>query len=218
VSRGLSDEENEFYKEKLSFKAQWDILAFDAVNVIVNNQSKDSLFTLAKLKSYLSGEDTSTQVVLDGKNATSTVRLLRDSLLHGQPFGKNVFAGSDSRGVVNYVAENPGAIGFVGSSWVGDFDDPEQVAYKQKIRFALVECRVCDKGVYAKPSQATIAEGQYPLVRPLYFILKENTNGLGTGFVNYMSLERGQLVFRRSYLVPAKMDFGIRKTMIENEK
>ena len=74
------------------------------------------------------------------------------------------------------------------------------------------------KDVYAKPSQATIAAGQYPLVRPLYFILKENTNGLGTGFVNYMSLERGQLVFRRSYLVPAKIDFGIRKTMIENEK
>ena len=67
VSRGLTDEENEFYKEKLSFKVQWDILAFDAVNVIVNIQSNDSLFTLAKLRSYLSGEDSSRYVVLDGK-------------------------------------------------------------------------------------------------------------------------------------------------------
>jgi phosphate transport system substrate-binding protein len=52
----------------------------------------------------------------------------------------------------------------------------------------------------------------------LYFILKENANGLGTGFVNYMSLERGQLVFRRSYLVPAKIDFTVRKSMMESNK
>src|SRR5205809_5452288 len=31
VSRGLTDEESEFYKQKLSFKLQWDILAYDAV-------------------------------------------------------------------------------------------------------------------------------------------------------------------------------------------
>jgi phosphate transport system substrate-binding protein len=139
-------------------------------------------------------------------------------LLRGKQFGKNVFATADSKEVVNYIAQNSNAIGFVGSSWVGDFDDPEQVAYTDKIRFALIECRICDKGVYAKPSQATIAQGEYPLVRPLYFILKENANGLGTGFVNYMSLERGQLVFRRSYLVPAKIDFTVRKSMMESNK
>jgi len=218
VSRGLSDEESEYYKAKLSFKPQWDILAFDAVDVIVNIRSKDSVYTLGKLKSYLNGDDTGKLVVVDGRSQTSKVRLLRDSLLNGKQFGKNVFATADSKEVVNYIAQNSNAIGFVGSSWVGDFDDPEQVAYKDKIRFALIECRICDKGVYAKPSQATIAQGEYPLVRPLYFILKENANGLGTGFVNYMSLERGQLVFRRSYLVPAKIDFTVRKSMMESNK
>jgi len=38
-------------------------------------------------------------------------------------------------------------------------------------------------------------------------VLKENYTGLGTGFTNFLSLERGQLVFRRSYLVPAKNIF-----------
>jgi len=218
VSRGLTDDENEYYKQKLSFKPQWDILAYDAVDVIVNIQSKDSVFTLEKLKNYLSGNDTGKMIVLDGRTQTSTVRLLRDSLLKGRPFGKNVFATADSKQVVNYIAQNTNAIGFVGSGWVGDLDDPEQVAYKDKIRFALVECRICEAGTYAKPSQSTIAQGQYPLVRPLYFILKENANGLGTGFVNYMSLERGQLVFRRSYLVPAKIDFTVRKSMMESNK
>jgi len=218
VSRGLTNEESDYYKDVLSFKPQWDILAYDAVDVIVNIRSNDSVFTLEKIKSYLNGDDTGKLVVLDGRSQTSTVRLLKDSLLHGKQFGKNVFASADSKEVVNYIAKNSGAIGFVGSGWVGDFDDPEQVAYKDKIRFALVECRICEKGTYAKPSQATIAEGQYPLVRPLYFILKENANGLGTGFVNYLSLERGQLVFRRSYLVPAKIDFTVRKSMMESNK
>ncbi len=218
VSRGLTDEEKDYYKQKLSFKPQWDILAYDAVAVIVNIHSKDSVFTLNKLKSFLSGADTSKLVAVDGKNETSTVRLLKDSLLKGAQFGKNVMAAANSKGLINYVAANINAIGFVGTSWVGDEDDTAQQRYKNFIRLALIECKTCGKGVFAKPSQATIAAGEYPLVRPLFFILKENTNGLGTGFVNYLSLERGQLVFRRSYLVPAKMDFSIRKSMMESNK
>ena len=218
VSRGLSDDENNYYKQKLSFKPTWDIIAYDAVDVIVNINAKDSIFTLQKLKSYLSGADTGKTIVLDGKNATSTVRLLKDSLLKGKNFGRNVFAAGSSKGVVDFISSNPDAIGFVGSSWVGDLDDPEQLNYEKKIRFALVECKICDKDVYAKPSQATITTGQYALYRPLYYILKENAVGLGTGFVNYLTLERGQLVFRRSYLVPAKMDFNYRNSFMETNK
>lgn len=216
VSRGLNTEESEFYKQQLSFKPQWDILAYDAVAVMVNIHSKDSVFTLAKLKRYLDGSDTSKLIAVDGKNATSTVRLLKDSILRGGNFGKNVMAATDTRQVIDYVSANEDAIGFVGSAWVSDETDPEQQRYKKFIRLALIECKNCEKGVYARPSPATITAGEYPLVRPLFFILKENTNGLGTGFVNYLSLERGQLVFRRSYLVPAKMDFTIRKSMMES--
>ncbi len=218
VSRGLTDDESNYYKQKLSFKPRWDVLAYDAIDVIVNINSKDSIFTLEKLKSYLTGADTSKIIVLDGKNATSTVRLLKESLLNGKNFGKNVFAAGSSKGVVDYISNNANAIGFVGSSWVGDLDDPEQLGYEKKMRFALVECTKCEKGVFAKPSQATITTGDYPLYRPLYYILKENSSGLGTGFVNYLVLERGQLVFRRSYLVPAQMNFSVRSSQMETNK
>src|SRR5436190_7343922 len=106
VSRGLTNEESDYYKDLLSFKPQWDILAYDAVDMIVNIQSKDSVFTLAKIKSYLNGDDTGKLVVLDGHSQTSTVRLLKDSLLRGKQFGKNVFASADSKEVVNYIAKN----------------------------------------------------------------------------------------------------------------
>jgi phosphate transport system substrate-binding protein len=125
-------------------------------------------------------------------------------------------AANGSKAVVDYISRNENAIGFVGSSWVTNDQDPEQKAYQNKIRLALIECKKnCDSGSFAKPSQATITYDQYPLVRPLYYVLKENWNGLGTGFSNFLNLERGQLVFRRSYLVPAKMYFGIRTGNIQ---
>jgi phosphate transport system substrate-binding protein len=218
VSRGLTDEENEYYKQKLSFKVQWDIVAYDAVAVIVNIHSKDSLFTIDKLKSYLNGKDTSKPVAVDGRNETSTVRLLKDSLLKGGQFGKNVMAAANSKELINYVASNINAIGFVGTSWVGDEDDTAQQHYKNIIRTSLIECKNCDAGTFARPSQATITAGEYPLVRPLFYVLKENFLGLGTGFATFLSLEQGQLIFRRSYLVPGKMNFTVRKTMMESNK
>ena len=155
-------------------------------------------------------------MVVDGNNATSTVRYLLDSVLRGKNFSSRVMAANGSKAVVDYVSKNENAVGFVGSSWVTNEQDPEQLAYRDKIRFALLECkRNCDSGSFAKPSQATITYAQYPLVRPLYYVLKENSNGLGTGFTNYLNLERGQLVFRRSFLVPGKMYFGIRKSNVE---
>ena len=216
VARGLTREESSYYESKLSFEPQFGILAFDAVSTIVSINAKDSVFTLEQLKNMLSGKDTSKNVVVDGKNATSTVRFLLDSVLRDTGFGANVMAAQGSKAVLDYISKNDNAVGFVGSSWVGNDQDPEQLAYKSKIRLALVECKICDKGTFAKPTQATISYSQYPLVRPLYFILKENANGLGSGFTNYLNLERGQLVFRRSYLVPAKMYFGVRTSQIKD--
>ena len=216
VAKGLTREESAYFDSKISFKPQFGVLAYDAVSVIVNINAVDSIFTLQQIRDKLSGKDTSAYVVLDGKNATSTVRFLIDSLLKGNLPGKNVMAANGSRAVVDYVSKNEHAIGFVGSSWVTNEQDPEQEAYQKKIRFALVECKYnCDSGSFAKPSQATITYAQYPLVRPLYYILKENSNGLGSGFTNFLNLERGQLVFRRSYLVPATMYFGVRTGSIQ---
>jgi len=215
IARGLTDQEDSFYNKKLSYHARFDKLAYDAVDVIVNIHEKDSIFTLKQLKNYLTGHDTSKVIVMDGKNATSTVRFLMDSVLKGENFGKNVMAANGSKEVVDYISRNENAIGFVGSSWVGNDQDPEQEAYQNKIRMALLECKSCGNDIFAKPSQATISYGQYPLVRPLYYVLKENMVGLGSGFVNFLSYERGQLIFKRAYLFPAKMSFGIRKSDIQ---
>jgi phosphate transport system substrate-binding protein len=217
VARGLTENEATAYQKNLSFKPLYGILAYDAIAVIIHRDRKDSLFTLQQLTDILNGSNP-VPAIMDGMRATSTVRFLKDSLLKGGDFGKNVVGALSSKDVITTVMDHPDAIGFVGMSWVGDVYDKEQRAYQQKIALARIECTQCEeKGIYAKPSQATITYGQYPLSRPLYYILKENWAGVGTGFMNFMSLERGQLIFRRAFLAPAKMDFRIRSGKIKDQ-
>lgn len=215
IARGLTKNETAFFESKLSFQPQFAILAYDAVAVIVNQASKDSVFSIADLKDILSGKSKRI-AVMDGRNATSTVRFLQDSILKGASFGANVVASKNSADVIDIVSKNENVVGFVGLSWVGDSHDPKQQEQLKSIRLALVECVRCvEKGFFAKPSQATIAYAQYPLPRPLYYIVKENAAGLGTGFMNFLSLERGQLIFKRALLVPAKMNFNKRSGKIK---
>jgi phosphate transport system substrate-binding protein len=215
VARWLRKSEEDYYIAKIEYKPEDDVLAYDAVAIIVNINATDSLFTIAKIKNLLNGTS-NIPVVMDGNNATSTVRFLQDSVLHGEPFGKNVVAANGSEAVVEAVSKNAKAIGFVGLSWVGNNNEPKQQEQLKKIKLALVECVKCtEKELFAKPSQSTITFSQYPLARPLYFIMKENYLGLGTGFKNFMMLERGQLIFRRAFLAPAKMDFKKRNSLIK---
>ena len=64
--------------------------------------------------------------------------------------------------------------------------------------------------------QESILTQKYPLVRGLYYVIKENYKGLGTGFIDFLKYERGQLIFKRAYLGPV-MGFDIRNVKL-NEK
>jgi phosphate transport system substrate-binding protein len=214
VTRGLNKKEQEGFKTQLGFNPTFGILAYNAVAVIVNQQSKDSIFTMKNLQDRLIGKKPG-KIVMDGNNLTGVIRFIKDSLAKNDTLGKNVMAADGSQGVIEYISEHPEAIGFVGMNWIGDTYDEKQAKYREKVKTALVECTLCiEKGYFSHPSPSTIGKGQYSLSLPIYFILKENSPGLGSGFLNFMSLERGQLIFRRSFLVPAKMSFRERKGLL----
>jgi ABC-type phosphate transport system substrate-binding protein len=215
VTRGLTDQEEKFYKDTLSFYPSYDKLANDAIAVIVNNDDPDSLFSMSKIRGILDGSTGDKQLaVFDGLKETSTIRFAIDSILKGKPFDpKKVFAESNSLGVINYVAGHKSVLGFIGVSWIGNPEDTSQLSFLKKVRIAAIEC-TCPEKKYVKPYQANIETRRYPMVRGLYYILKENYNGLGGGFVNFLQYEKGQLIFRRSYLWPAKMNFTIRSATL----
>ena len=218
VTRGLTKEEDEYFLDTLKYYPHWDNIANDAITLIVNSKNNDTVFTLERLKKQLSGEINRNQkIVFDGLNATSTVRFVMDSILKGQKFDTSVVqAVRSSKEVIDYVAKTENAIGFVGISWIGNPEDSAQVNMLNKIKIGYVSCLVCDDTPFVKPMQASILTRRYPLVRGLYYILKENYNGSGSRFVNFLNQERGQLIFRRAYL-GTRMNFGVRKVKI-NQK
>lgn len=217
VTRGLSRDEEKFYIDSFHLTPTVGQLAYDAIAVVVHPKAKDSIFDIKNLQDILSGKDTQHQPVMDGLSATSTVRYAIDSILKGQPLGKNVTAATSSEGVVNYVANNPRAVGFIGVSWIGDPQDTSYTSFIKKVNIAAIECTSCLGKTYVRPYQANIALRRYPLVRCLYYILKENYSGVGNNFVNFLQFERGQLIFSKAYLWPARMSFQLRTTEIDQK-
>ncbi|MFN8244120.1 MAG: substrate-binding domain-containing protein [Ferruginibacter sp.] len=218
ITRGLTSAESRIFHDSLGYSPVNQKIASDGITLVVNKNSQDSVFSLQQLRDYLSGQGgTPRPIVFDGLNATSTVRYAIDSILRGGHFDTSVVkAVPNSAGVLHYVADHPDAIGMVGFSWIGNPEDTAQLNLLKKIKIAWVECSYCKDSPYVKPTQASIMSKRYPLVRGLYYILKENYSGLGSGFGAFLQYERGQLIFRRSYLAP-EMNFGIRSVEVSEK-
>ena len=116
--------------------------------------------------------------------------------------------------MIDYVATHVNAIGLVGVSWVGNPEDTAQSISKRKVSMVPVLCDYCLPPIYVMPSRENLNSGRYPFIRGIYYMLRENYSGLGTGFVNFLKYEQGQLIFRRAYLRPV-MDFDTRNVNID---
>lgn len=213
ITRGLTKAEEKSYKDSTEIAPTWLKVAYDAVAVVVNKDSPDTLFSMAKLRGILDGTTADKELaVFDGTSGSSSLRFIQDSILKGRPIDpKKVFAKNNSKEVLEYVQSNKNVIGFVGVSWIGNPEDTAQLSFLTKVKIAAVKCEKCDDPGYVMPYQANIMTKRYPLVRGLFYILKENYIGLGGSFANFMTYEKGQLIFRRAYLGPARMDFSIRR-------
>ena len=216
ITRGLTLTEERYFRDSARTPAISGILAFDAVALIVNNHSQDSVMAMDDVKALLEGKDKKKlEAVMDGVSATSTVRYVLDSVLRGETLGKNVIAARSSPQVISYVADHENAVGFIGVSWIGDQEDSMQLAFLKKVKVVSIRCDRCTDKPFVYPLPANIVLKKYPMVRGLYYILKENYSGIGNNFVNFLQYERGQLIFQKSYLVPARMNFEIRDVEIQ---
>jgi phosphate transport system substrate-binding protein len=191
------------------------VLARDAIAVIMNPESGIQYFTKDDIRKILQGKFTKNLIpVFDGVKATSTVRFIIDSVLHGDTLGSNVVAARSSEEVIDYVSKTKDAVGFIGVSWIGNKDDTQQLNFLKKVKIIPLES-IYNREIFVTPLQANIFNGSYPMVRDLVYILKEKHKGLGHGFADFMSAEKGQLIFRRAYLMPAQRDFGIRQAILK---
>lgn len=210
ATRPYSQREKLLIADSVKVAPDYTTVAYDAIAVIVHPQARDSMFTMPEIKSLLTGKSNKNLIpVLDGLKATSTVRFMLDSVLRGEPLGKNVTAAPTSREVIDYIARTPNAVGFIGIGWIGNADDTTQLNLLKRVRLARVES-TDSAGGYVLPVQYLIYTRTYPLIRSLVYVLKEKETGIAGGFANFLRNDRGQLIFRRAYLFPAIRPFYMR--------
>lgn len=213
IARELTPSENSFLEQKKVIPFSLAV-ARDAIAVIVHNDSKDSILAMPQLKGILTGQYPEKYTVVFDNSGSSTFRYIQDSLLGGQQLGANVFAAKTNEEVVDYVAENKNAIGFVGFSYVNAGNTAEQ-HWTDKVRVVALEDT--SGRDFIRPYQAYIALQSYPLTRELHYVKSETYPGLGTGFANFLATERGQLIFKTAMFFPLRSNIVIKEATITNK-
>jgi phosphate transport system substrate-binding protein len=193
-------------------------IADDAIALIVHPSNPDTLMSVEKLKNILTGKDvkwnklkTKINVVFDNQNSANFTYL--KNMIGDSPIHSNVFAVNSNEEVINYVKNHPEALGVIGVNWISDEDDAQVLDFLNGIN--VVALSKNNSKVYFKPYQSYIYTKEYPLTRELWSINKASKSGLNSGFINFLTGEKGQLIIQKSCLVPSNSPIRMMQIKIE---
>jgi len=213
TNRDLSPEEKSYYTQKDGTIRSLD-LARNGIALITHPNSADTILTMGQLKEILKGKFARSYTLVFDNQKSGIVRYFLDSLIPGSSLSSQSFDAKTNDSVIAYVAKNEGAIGFVGVPHIYDPHDASGIGtFKKNIRVMAIKND--STGNFYQPYQAYLANQEYPLTHPIYFILRQQGQGLGTGFANFLSQERGQLIFFKFRLAPTRVPLIIREAEIK---
>lgn len=205
LSRMLKPAELGFYKQRQS-AVYTDRFAIDGLALIVNNSEVDSTITVSETYNIMKGTSKTGRKLVFDNAFSSTIRYFVDSTQIKELPKQGVYTLKTTADVIKYVAENNGYIGVIGVNWLLE-SARDSSPYLSKIKVMSVRRDFGKKAdeKYYKPSQENLISGKYPFLRNVYLINAEGTNGLGTGFANWLTSPRGQLIVLKSGLGPHKI-------------
>lgn len=205
LSRMLKPAELGFYKQRQS-AVYTDRFAIDGLALIVNNSEVDSTITVSETYNIMKGTSKTGRKLVFDNAFSSTIRYFVDLTQIKELPKQGVYTLKTTADVIKYVAENNGYIGVIGVNWLLE-SARDSSPYLSKIKVMSVRRDFGKKAdeKYYKPSQENLISGKYPFLRNVYLINAEGTNGLGTGFANWLTSPRGQLIVLKSGLGPHKI-------------
>lgn len=200
LSRKLNTVEKAIFKNKKITPLETPF-AIDAIALIKNKTSKDSIQDISEIVAFLKGNPTKIKgLVFDNANSSTTRYFLELAGLKSMP-DTGVFSFKTNEEVIQYVSQNEGMIGVVGVNWIFQ-PRPSRKKILEKITVLSIKDKNTNGYVY--PSQENIATRKYPLARVLYIINCQGFEGLGIGFASFISGEIGQRIILKSGLAPVR--------------
>jgi len=215
LSRMLKPEEEKYYKQK-QVPLYTDRFAIDGIALITNVDNKLAQISVKDVFDIFKGTSTNNVSLVFDNAYSSTVRYFTDSAKVSTLPKKGVYTLQNNNDVIKYIAENKNFIGVVGVNWLLE-NNQEIAEYLPKIKILGVKNLPGKKGsdAFYKPIQENLINGKYPFLRNVYIINADGRDGLGTGFANWLTSQRGQLIVLKSGLGPHKVmqrEFNIKNT------
>jgi len=215
LSRMLKPAEEQYYSHK-KIPIYTDRFAIDGIALITNVANIDSNITANEVFDIMKGKGKGDKKLVFDNAYSSTIRYFKDSANVDKLPENGVYTLKTNNDVIKYVAEHKDYIGVVGVNWLLDSNE-EILSSLSKIKIMGVKNIEGKKGgdAFYKPTQNNLINGDYPFLRNIYIINCEGRDGLGTGFANWLTSPRGQLIVLKSGLGPHKMlsrEFNLKTT------
>ncbi len=232
IATVLPGGEQEAYFNRRTVKSHVVPICTDAIAVVVNKARTVKRMSLIDIRTILfnqSQQGPTWASVEAGSAVTEAIRafvpaqgggvarMLRDSLMGNDWSGSlRAHALESVQAVVARVAADVNAIGFIPFAAISEQDDPSVKALRELVNLLPVSAMDSIWHPTARPfevdtlpayfpSQSTLADRSYPLLREVVMVLAEGKTGLGTGFVSFVANHKGQRIILKLGLAPHKI-------------
>jgi phosphate transport system substrate-binding protein len=202
INRDLSETELKKFKS-INLYPERIPVAYNAITVITNNETPDSLLNIDSLVSLLKGVSKKFNIVFDN-NGSGSMTFLKDSLLKGAALGTNCSAAKNTKDLINYISNNKSCIGLLDYAWLSDKDDLTTQDFLKKVKIIPISKHNGERAYF--PDQSNIATKDYPLCRVIYMMRRSADFSLGAGIITFVAGEKGQLMFLKQGLPPHRQE------------
>ncbi len=178
-SRPMKDDEKQKAAQARGSEVVEQAVALDALAVFVNTANPIQNLTMAQVKDIFQGKVTNWKevggpeavIVLYGReNSSGTYDYFREHVLEKGDFSPRVQTLQGTAAVINAVGHDKNGVGYGG------------IAYAKEVRALGISA---GGGAAVAPSEATVADGTYPLSRKLFFYYPQNASERVTKFVQW---------------------------------
>lgn len=193
ASRPMKDDEKAKAKASRGAEVVETAVALDALAVFVNSASPVQSLTIGQVKDIYQGKITNwnqlggpnAEIVLYGRESSSgTYDYFREHVLDKGDFAPRVQTLQGTAAIINAVGKDPNGIGYGG------------IAYAKEVR----PLAIGERGGAVAPSEATVADGTYPLSRKLFYYYAANAPERVTKFAQWsLTPEAQALVTKVGY-------------------
>ena len=192
------DEQLELQKAGKDFKE--DIIAYDALAVVVHPENKVNQLTREQLEDIFTGKITKWKdvggddmkiVVYSRETSSGTYEFFKEHVMNKKNYASSVLNMPATGGIIQSVSKTKGAISYVGLAYL------EKDVKHIKVSF--------DQGKsYIAPSMAAAKNNTYPITRPLYYYYLTSKEKVIKPFIDFVLSNEGQTIVEEIGYVPVK--------------